>query len=551
MRSLLLLFAACGVLAAQVPHIAYRGIYNAASYMAEGLPGGAIARGSAFSLFGTHLGPSETPPLAFPLETNLGGVTITVTQGDTTVNAIPITLSPGQINAILPSDAPLGMATVRVRYKGPSNPLPVRIVDASFGIFTANSAGNGPGIIQNTTDASLPINSLQTPAKPGATEILWGTGLGPATFADNIQPKPGDLATPTELFVGGVKAAIQYHGRSGCCSGIDQIVFTVPDAAPLGCWVPVYVRTDGTAVSNFVTMAISADGGPCTEPANKLASALIQGGNIASYAAARFDVQHDAAVPTPRQAITDLLGAFQAREQQLPFNFNPMFSLPPAGTCTVYSVIGDLSSNDDAIIPGMTPPTGNGLDAGSIQISGTNGSKTAASSPYPGMFGARLAGAIPSLPLTNTSFLDPGSFSLTLGGGPDLGKATANFSVPSPFHWTNRDQIGAVTRSQGLPITWTGGDPKASTLIAGTGVDLPTNSTSLFVCVASPAATSFTVPPDVLANIPATRPRPIQSKGVVYVLQWNISGPVTMPASGLDFSSVVPAFISGKTVTFQ
>src|ERR1700731_2938705 len=171
---------------------------------------------------------------------------------------------------------------------------------SSFGIFAANSAGDGPGIFQNFVDAStLPINSLQTAAKAGTTIILWGTGLGPVSFPDNVLPTPGNLPIQTEVFVGGVKASVQYNGRSGCCASIDQIVFQEPQNAPLGCWVPVYVRTGGKSISNFVTMAISADGSPCQEPNNALATALVKGGNVGSYAAARITVRHDAGVRTP------------------------------------------------------------------------------------------------------------------------------------------------------------------------------------------------------------------------------------------------------------
>jgi uncharacterized protein (TIGR03437 family) len=550
----LLLGITCCLAAYAQPYIAYRGIYNVASFMAPGLPAGAIARGSTFSVFGRNLGPASTPTLSFPLETTLAGVSITVTQGATTVNAIPVGLATGQINAIMPSNAPLGMASVRVTYNSArSNPMPVRIVNSAFGIFTANSAGDGPGILQNAVDSAVPINSLQTPAKPGGVEILWGTGLGPATFPDNVAPKPVNLPVETEVFVGGIKAAVQYNGRSPCCSGIDQVVFTVPENAPRGCWVPVYVRTGGTAVSNFVTMAISDDGAPCQEPGNALASALIKGGTTGIYSPARIAVRQDVNVETTHDTSVDELGAYQARERAGPFNFNPMFSLPPIGTCTTYSVIGDLATNQNAIIPGMTPPTVGGIDAGSLSISGSKGTKTAqASSSYPGISGTVLASSLtPGAGQTNTTFLDPGAFMLALGGGADAGKTSQTLTVPSPLSWTNRDQLASVTRANGLTVNWSGGDPNAAVLIAGGGADLPSNSSSVFVCMAPNAPGSFTVPADILSNIPATQARVTRSTGAIYVGQWNIESPLKLTAAGLDFSSIVPVFASGRTVAFR
>jgi len=55
-----------------------------------------------------------------------------------------------------------------------------------------------------------------------------------------------------------VAATVGFHGR-GCCVGEDQIVFTVPDNAPLGCNVPVAVQINDQ-VSNYVSIAIAAKG---------------------------------------------------------------------------------------------------------------------------------------------------------------------------------------------------------------------------------------------------------------------------------------------------
>src|SRR5271166_6372820 len=142
--------------------------------------------------------------------------------------------------------------------------------------------GFGPGVFQNFNSATdQPVNSLAISAQPGQTVILWGTGLGPVTFADNIAPTPGSLPTAVEVFVGGKSATVSYSGRSPCCSGTDQIVFTVPLNAPAGCWVPVQVRTAGTILSNSTTMAISAAAGsPCAETNNPFAMKFVNGGKL-------------------------------------------------------------------------------------------------------------------------------------------------------------------------------------------------------------------------------------------------------------------------------
>jgi len=84
-----------------------------------------------------------------------------VTQGANTVNAIPLFVGAGQVNAIMPSNAPLGKVSVSVTFnsvKGP--PSPATVVNASFGIFTINAAGFGPGAIDNFVSGSQqqPLN---------------------------------------------------------------------------------------------------------------------------------------------------------------------------------------------------------------------------------------------------------------------------------------------------------------------------------------------------------------------------------------------------------
>ena len=543
--------AAAGMCRADSPLIAYRGIFNAASQMPAGLPGGAIARGSIFTITGKSLGPDSTPDLGDPFDTVLGGVSITVTQGPTTVNAIPVALSAGSINAIMPSNAPLGIVTLRITYNNArSNPMPVRVVDTQFGLFTANGAGNGPAAAQNDNgDGTTTSNTLQSPAFPGQTVYLSGTGLGPIASDTSANPDPSNLTVQTEVFVGGVNAGVVSNGRRS--PGADQVGFVVPDGAPLGCWTPVYVRTGGTAVSNFATISISADGSPCAEPNNVLSSALINGGNIGSYAAARLNVRHDAGVRTPRDATTDLLGAYQAQEVAGAANFNPMFSLPPAGSCTVYTVRGDLTSDYGAIIAGMTPPTGMGLDGGAVTLTGNKGTKTAQSGPYPGMSAIQLGGAIPSLAITNQPFFDSGGVTLGIAGGNDIGNASVDSSAPQPFTWSNRDQILEVTRASGLTLAWTGGDPASSVFAVVAGADMPANASAVALCIVAPGGTSFKIPADVLANLPATRARAIQSRGAVYLGQWNLASPTGVSAAGLDFGALIPIFTSGKTVSFK
>ena len=238
-----------------------RAVVNAASFARPGLPQGAIARGSIFSVFGQNVGlGGATVVDEFPLADSLGGVSIAVSQGDRTVAAIPLFVSAGQINAILPSDAPLGKASLQVTNGVRRlNPVPVEIVDSQLGVFTANGTGFGPGIAQNfVSQTEQPINAPSIPATRGQVITIWATGLGPVSFPDNEAPVPGNLPVDLRVWIGGVlvdPADLLYFGRSPCCAGVDQIIVRIPQNAPLGCYVPLELQAAGSPPANTVTLA--------------------------------------------------------------------------------------------------------------------------------------------------------------------------------------------------------------------------------------------------------------------------------------------------------
>ncbi len=89
------------------------------------------------------------------------------------------------------------------------------------------------------------------------------------------------------LYIGGAKAEVSYQGRSGCCIGEDQIVFKVPDDAPVGCAVPLLVQIGG-ALSNSVWIPVAKGSRDCTPVNAALASVTIEqavmSGNSISFA---------------------------------------------------------------------------------------------------------------------------------------------------------------------------------------------------------------------------------------------------------------------------
>jgi len=79
---------------------------------AGGGPAGDIARGSIFTIQGAGFGPADKVEAAtFPLDTTLAGVSVRISQGTATLNALPLAVSASAITAVMPSNAPLGLAS--------------------------------------------------------------------------------------------------------------------------------------------------------------------------------------------------------------------------------------------------------------------------------------------------------------------------------------------------------------------------------------------------------------------------------------------------------
>ena len=139
------------------------------------------------------------------------------------------------------------------------------------------------------------------------------------------------------------------------------------------------------------------------------------------------------------------------------------------------------------------------LDAGaSISVNGPKGVK-----PVPKADG----GVYFSTLSTAADYLDAGAYTVTGPGGADVPAFSAQTTMPPALVWTNQAASTTVTRANGLPITWTGGDPSGFIQITGTSFLLVNSTTfagSSFVCTARTSAGAFTVPAIALLALPAS-----------------------------------------------
>lgn len=481
-RKLLKLAGLCVVLAlpaGAAPQI--RAILNAASYAQPGMPNSGIARGSMFVVFGTELGPGDLRQAAgFPLPTSLGGTSIRVTVGTTTVDALLVYVWATQVAAILPSGTPEGIGLMEVTYNGHAGQAGAfRVVRSSPGVLAQNQAGSGLALAQNFNSAAdQPRNTLGRPARPGQVVTLWATGLGPIPDNDAIAPVPRDLNVNLQVLVGGKPATVRYKGRSGCCSGVDQIVFEVPPGV-IGCYVPLVVQVDNV-VSNFTTISVAgSDGGDCTDLSGisgPMLEKLQSGGNLRVGSIVLSVAKSDLVVET---------GIGQFFQTGLTWLASQIsLGLPSPGSCLVNPVTPSV-------------PIGSffelvGLDAGRVlNVTGPKGSRQILQR-WPGMYSETFANG------TQVQFLEPGTYTVdSAPGGADVGPLHATITFPAELTSTVQQSAAGTT------VNWRGGDPTGHVVIQGSAQS-PAGVRTSFSCVERASAGQFTVPPYVLSSLPAT-----------------------------------------------
>ena len=549
------------------------GIVNAASYAGQGLPNSSIAQGSIFVIFGSGLGPAQGVQVsAFPLTTSFHGVSIGISQGGVTVAAIPLYVSASQINAIMPSDAPLGSDAIAVTVDGQSSPpcggcpgTTIEVVPASFGIFTVNQAGSGQGVF---TDGKNRLISFASSATEGEVLNVWGTGLGALQGSDTEPPVAGNIgAGVLTLYVGGVEVKPMYHGRSPCCSGLDQIQFQVPPNVA-GCNVPVAVQI-GNIVSNFVSVAIALKDNSCSEingiSAPDFTKFAAQGAITTGYAGlsrvVSTQVQTQEFFPMETHSVTTTHDYGYANFETYGYASFSLTELPlqilNSGACLVYTFNPGQTSYGppfQVATPTVNSLPGVGLAAGpTITIDGPNGQKQIAPVPPPfpasvGNYAAELGASSGSTPL----YLMQGPYIITGKGGKDVGPFAAAVQMPQALTWTNQSSMNKIGRAKGVTVTWSGADRSSHVIVSA--VSLSANGTGAgFNCTAEAAAGEFTVPAFVLLALPPSGVN--ESDGVVTseasLAVGVATAPVTFNATELDVGQAISSLTISQSVIYE
>ncbi len=542
----------CYAQLATQPVVTYRGVVNAASLAPPGLPNAGIARGSVFTIFGTNIGPTAPATVnAFPLTPILNGVSVSISQGGLSIAAIPIFVSANQINAILPSSTPLGINALRVSFGSRlSAPVPIEVVENAPGIFAVSSGGFGPGVVQNfVTQSEQPVNSLDVAAARGQVITIWATGLGRVPFPDNVAPTAQNVDVAVSVTIGERDAIPLYAGRSPCCAGVDQIVVRVPEDTPLGCYVPVRIKA-GRVVSNTVTMAVANTAGSrCSDAHNPFTNLMRNSRRQGMVLLDRTINLIDTHITSVEQNTTEAVKAYFWNREPGPFVFDPNFSLPPPGTCTLQQTNGNVLRG--APLRGVASAT-SALDAGaSLRLTTPSngtveiGRVSAPATGYAAMVGSNRPSDGVGIPKLDT----PPNVRISYSGA--IGETSVTPNAANLFSWPNRQFTERVRRDVITRIAYTATDANPQYVLSLVAYASIPNASSAITCVAASGSGQFVLSPDLLANLPVSYGRPDGSIAMLGVGNMPLLQAVPFSSPGLDGGLLLFSQWQTRTVYIQ
>jgi len=492
-----------------------------------------VAPGSLFTIFGCGLTAPGTPAVLQDstkgLPPTLNGASISVTVAGVTTHPAIYYATATQMAAVLPSSTPLGDGTITVTYNNTAGSAgAIRVSPAAFGFDSMDESGTGTGV---ATDLNYRLITSINSAMPGQIVTFWGSGLGadPQDSDTTYTATPHGIAVaqfPLQVLIGGIPAQILYQGSSGY-PGLNQINVQIPQNVPQGCAVSVVAQhANYQAISNSVTMPISASGGMCTDPLMGISTSQTAalGGKATVDVGVLAVLQYNGPF-ADGAAVADFFTmsgtAFSSWAAQQDGYSSPAVSL---GSCAGGAYINDFW------LPVATAQSA--IDNGAMTFNGPGGSR---SLPFQSQSGSYelLLGFQDNLwnPMTG------GTYTFSGGQGANAFTASLNFTIGETFaSFTGNQAPGTISRT-GQTISWTGGSTSQYITLAGTV------GNSSFVCSAPAEAGIFTIPPAVLL--------PLAGSGTLTVRVATYPQAVTIP--GLDAAYIIgyATPLTSLNVTYQ
>ena len=517
------------------PPPAITAVLNNYSYILPNAPNAdyGIAPGSIFAIFGSGMATPGAPAVlqdsSKGLPSTLNGASVAVTVAGITVYPALYYATATQVAAVLPSNTPLGTGTVTVTYDGmTSAPATTQVVQSAVGFATMSGDGTGQAM---ATDANYNFISPTNSAAAGEIITLWGSGLGAdIAVSDTTYTSPQRITNiPLTVYLGGIAAQVVWAGRSGY-PGLDQINVQVPlpyystgslipSFVPLGCTDQLLALSGiNSLASNTLTLPVAIAGGACTQPS--------------------FVLDPSVAQPFDGQATVNV-GSLSVSQDGAQAMAGGSLDTIPGAALAAYTGSGPASAGSCIVVPPPGTYTNTGLYAGNtITVTGPAGQQELAGDYVQNRITGDYGAPLPAKWIPATG----GSFTFA-GAGNDffetayIGEFTTTVNFPAPLEWTNQKSIGTINRSQGVELTWTGGDADGVVAIRGSSFAAPGSQTpvSSFMCSVEASAGRFTVPASVLNALPA-------GAGTLSVESQSASQPIT--TSNLDIGYAFAGTIS-------
>jgi uncharacterized protein (TIGR03437 family) len=220
--------------------------------------GAPLAPGAFVAIFGSNLASSTALAGSLPFSTNMGGAQVFL-GGE----ALPLQYAAnGQINAIIPYDAPVNATQQLIVEQGGAYSMPetILLATAQPAVFTVDQSGGGAGAITVVKSNGKQFQSSPAmPAAAGDVLEIFCSGLGavtPAVLAGSAAPAspPAKTVNQVTATVGGQPVQVAFAGLAPGFAGLYQVNVSVPSGIT-GDAVPVVLTVAG-ASSPPVTVAI-------------------------------------------------------------------------------------------------------------------------------------------------------------------------------------------------------------------------------------------------------------------------------------------------------
>jgi uncharacterized protein (TIGR03118 family) len=234
------------------PAIAATGVVNDASASAG------IAPNTWISITGANL--AETTRVwnagdfsKDALPTEIDGVSVAI-NGDP---AYVYSVSPTRIIALTSTDLATGSAKVTTNNNGLTSGTATIQAQALAPAFFPSSDGKHVAATHSDGSTVGPAGtSGATPAKPGETIALYGTGFGPTNPAipdGKLVTVASPLVNPPTIMIGGTAAEVAFAGLSG--PGLYQFNVTVPATTPDGD-IPVTAQLGSQTTQSNISIPV-------------------------------------------------------------------------------------------------------------------------------------------------------------------------------------------------------------------------------------------------------------------------------------------------------